>query len=921
MATITGTSGNDNLVGTDASDVISAGAGNDRLEGLAGSDTLFGDAGQDTVIGGDGNDFLSSTSSANEGPDRFEGGGGDDEILAQHNGLAFGGDGADKLTWLPQSGGIATIVELHGDAGSDSFELRGVPIDGLIDGGDGVDRLQLPASSSLSSFTAPREITVDLAAGVFELRWKSTSNVAQVATVRVTSIENVQGTDGADLIVGNGDANFLDGLAGKDTLRGGGGDDILVFGAAVDVQIDGGDGFDVADTSRFAGTRSATIDLNTGEMTNRADGLRFATLVSIEGVMGLLGDDLIVGDSGPNLLNVSRSGRSSPNGKDTINGGAGDDTMGGADGSVIDGGEGNDTFVHKSISLMPGASSTITLKSIENLQSDGNSSSLAGDDGPNRITGLQGNDTLSGNGGNDTLVGGLGKDSLDGGAGDDLAVFEDPLDFYGITKSADGKSYIVTRLDNANEVDTLVNIERVQFADIEFELAGLVFGTPAADNLAGTANRDVVLAGDGNDVIDSGAGDDYLNGGSGADAMNGGRGNDIYVVDNSGDLVAESDNATGLNGDDGHLATLELGGNVDRVIASIAYTLTDFIEDLDLRSSASAGLKGKGNALANTIKGGLGHDSLEGAAGDDTLDGGSGNDRMEGGLGNDVYYVNATGDVVVETDNQTGSSITTDGLAALDVGGNTDRVVASIDYSLGDFVEDLQLVGASSLALKGNGNALANTITGSDGANELSGGAGNDRLSGGKGNDTLAGGDGFDTAIYSGARSAYSLSATGSNGFKVTHNSGADGVDSLTGIERIEFADGKLALDVNGKAGDAALLIGALMGKSALQSTATVGAVLGLLDGGQTLAGICELAVAAGFTASLAGGAGNDKFAALLVKNLLGVADAGTTNVVQGLLDSKTFTQGSLLAVACTLDINKANVDLVGLADSGLVYR
>jgi Ca2+-binding RTX toxin-like protein len=51
MATINGTSNNDNLIGTDDDDLINGLDGNDTLEGgLAGADTLVGGLGDDTYI-------------------------------------------------------------------------------------------------------------------------------------------------------------------------------------------------------------------------------------------------------------------------------------------------------------------------------------------------------------------------------------------------------------------------------------------------------------------------------------------------------------------------------------------------------------------------------------------------------------------------------------------------------------------------------------------------------------------------------------------------------------------------------------------------------------------------------------------------------------------------------------------------------
>jgi Ca2+-binding RTX toxin-like protein len=57
--TIDGTSGADDLVGTDKEDVIHASGGQDYISGLAGPDVLY--AGVDTVVGRDGNDRIYGT--------------------------------------------------------------------------------------------------------------------------------------------------------------------------------------------------------------------------------------------------------------------------------------------------------------------------------------------------------------------------------------------------------------------------------------------------------------------------------------------------------------------------------------------------------------------------------------------------------------------------------------------------------------------------------------------------------------------------------------------------------------------------------------------------------------------------------------------------------------------------------------------
>ncbi len=83
------------------------------------------------------------------------------------------------------------------------------------------------------------------------------------------------------------------------------------------------------------------------------------------------------------------------------------------------------------------------------------------------------------------------------------------------------------------------------------------------------------------------------------------------------------------------------------------------------------------------------------------------------------------------------------------------------------------------------GEAGNDTLIGGSGHDVLSGGSGNDILTGGGGDDALDGGDGYDTAIFSGVRSAYTVTQNGAQ----TIVSGPDGTDTLTGIETLQFAD------------------------------------------------------------------------------------------------------------------------------------
>ncbi len=102
---ITGSSGNDTIVGGLKDDELAGGNGRDKiyggggwdfLIGASGSDFLFGEAGRDTISGGNGNDRLYSGA----GTDILLGGLGDDILNAQdgtadYRDSIYGGDGAD----------------------------------------------------------------------------------------------------------------------------------------------------------------------------------------------------------------------------------------------------------------------------------------------------------------------------------------------------------------------------------------------------------------------------------------------------------------------------------------------------------------------------------------------------------------------------------------------------------------------------------------------------------------------------------------------------------------------------------------------------------------------------------------------------------------------------------------------------------
>ncbi|WP_394729212.1 M10 family metallopeptidase C-terminal domain-containing protein [Altererythrobacter sp. GH1-8] len=96
-------------------------------------------------------------------------------------------------------------------------------------------------------------------------------------------------------------------------------------------------------------------------------------------------------------------------------------------------------------------------------------------------------------------------------------------------------------------------------------------------------------------------------------------------------------------------------------------------------------------------------------------------------------------------------------------------------------------VGNMSIA---RGTIIENAVGGS-GNDQLIGNDVANRLTGGLGNDTLDGGSNVDTAVVSGNRAAYTVTQTSTGVFRVV---GADGTDTLTNVEFLQFTDQTIRL-------------------------------------------------------------------------------------------------------------------------------
>jgi Ca2+-binding RTX toxin-like protein len=393
-----------------------------------------------------------------------------------------------------------------------------------------------------------------------------------------------------------------------------------------------------------------------------------------------------------------------------------------------------------------------------------NSYGTGGDDASNTLVGGNGNDQLNGLGGNDILSGGAGADvladsegtnTLLGGSGNDI--FEINLSVGSASTATGGTGRDAYWLDPESlSLLAAPGSPGNDFLVTDFTVGAGGDGIYLADLVAitiGYVDQDPFAAGF------------------------------LRVVQSGANTLIQGDR-------DGATGSTHTWMNLLRLQSVTASQLTSAnFPDLFVGTSGDDTLTGtdrddlipglQGN---DTLSGQAGKDYLAGGEGNDTLNGGAGADSMTGGRGADTYYVDDAGDVVVEADNTLSGS---QGFRAdLDLGSATDSVIASIDYTLGSFVENLTLA-AGSANLSGAGNSLANVLTGNAGANTLSGGAGSDTLIGGSGNDILNGGDGTDTAEFSGAIGSYTFGVRSSAGITVV--SGPDGSDALSSVEFVKF--------------------------------------------------------------------------------------------------------------------------------------
>jgi len=315
-----GDAGDDTLIGSAGYDQLEGGEGDDFIEGGAGGDAMWGHGFSDVSEDNDTLAYITSNAAVNinlatgaasgghaEG-DTFDGF--NNVVGSIYNDQLTGDDGDNRLT--------------GGDGNDDLFGSAGADV---LFGGAGIDTIHYTASDD--------GVTVNL------LRQKGTGGDAEGDIF--TDVENVTGSEFADVIAGSTDANVINGGGGRDYLRGREGDDFIYGGDDRDQlrgdlgadYLDGGEGKDLV----FYTNSNAGISIDLGAGTASGGHAAGDTLVDIESIRGSFFADVLTGDDENNLLEGSGGG-------DTIDGGAGVDQINGGNGfDTLTGGSGADRFV------------------------------------------------------------------------------------------------------------------------------------------------------------------------------------------------------------------------------------------------------------------------------------------------------------------------------------------------------------------------------------------------------------------------------------------------------------------------------------------------------------------------------------------------------------------------------------------------
>lgn len=525
------THGADLIFGYGGDDEISGFGGNDAIDGGAGNDAINGGAGADALDGGAGRDwahYKNSDAGVIVSLATGEGSGGDAEgdtlVNIEHlsgsdyGDLLVGNNGHNVLSgWHGNDNliGYGGRDSLYGYVGDDVLKGGTGAVD-ILDGGFGLDTAAYDESN----------------AAVFVSLLTDAASGGHAKGDQLFSIENLRGSDFADLLQGSNVANVLDGgdgadtlngFKGADTLNGGDGKDILKGGGGADI-LNGGTGVDTADYDNSNGGVIVSLLADTA-FNGDAEG------DELNSIANLTGSDFADTLSGNDSTNVLKSG----NGPDTLKGYGGADTLiggnsydllyGGAGADTLNGGADVDTADYRGstagviVSLQTGQAQNghaegDTLNSIENLTGSKFWDWLKGNNSVNTLKGNDGNDSLGGLGGADYLYGGDGADQLHGDTGADMTFGGDGDDWHYVDNAADA----IVEWAGGGSDHVRSGVDYTLHAGTEVEFLQAYPGTDAID-LTGNGFDNEIRGNDGTNTLNGREGNDTLTGLGDADSF------------------------------------------------------------------------------------------------------------------------------------------------------------------------------------------------------------------------------------------------------------------------------------------------------------------------------------------------------------------------------------------------------------------
>lgn len=633
---INGFDGADRLNGGDGNDVINGGEGNDRLNGQGDDDQVFGDAGNDTLDGGDGNDFLdggfgNDSLRGGDGNDILDGGVGNDNPPRLGDNVLVGADYSSSSSVQEITAAPRTSFELSYQVIAfppEAIEIlwNGLVIRTIVPPENGILPIDLSTTTLRAAYGDTTALEIRVAGNLGSIS-DYLSNI-QLQPINNTANDSLRGGGGDDILYGN-DGN--DSLHGDEADRTDFGSELLVNRSFEDNTVNAGE--------------SSIVDAITGWTTTFGSGIlvdeeliaRNGTAsVQLDGAgnSGISQDvSTVVGETYRISLQYSPSPNTPAESNaievwwdgeliDTLalEGGINPDWVG-SNYTVVATSD-LTTLEFRAAGSSDGVGGLLDQISVRQFEGiiegpTGNDILYAGE-GDDSLSGGRGNDELYGEAGNDVLSGDDGDDILDAGSGDDELRGGAGTDSIDGGEGIDEVSYInatagvtvdlsqnVATEDGSGNTDTILNVEN---------LTGSLYD----DSLTGTDEINVINGRAGDDVIDGLAGDDFLVGSDGNDTIRGGDGNDTIAAD------ADNDTVEGGSGND----DIKTGSG----------------DDYADGGSGDDSLAGElGN---DTLLGGEGNDVLSGGANDDTLEGGDGNDTLSGGEDNDVLDGGAGDDTV-----------------------------------------------------------------------------------------------------------------------------------------------------------------------------------------------------------------------------------------------------------------------------------